>query len=306
MSALKEAARAREMPEKVADDSPEMGRRAGFCRRFLRHRPAVAGLLFVLIMGVAALLAPWLSPYNPYKMDLANVSRPPSLHNLLGTDKLGRDTLTRILYGGRVSISVAVASVVISTTMGVALGAVAGYRRGHIDSLIMRAADVFMAFPLVLLLIVMIPILGPSPVNVVVLLGCFNWMGVARLVRGQVMTVMNDPYVEAAVAGGASGWRIIFRHALPNAIAPIVVASTLGVANAMLVEAALSFLGLGIQPPVPSWGNMLQQAQQLQVLVQQPWAWMGPGAAIALTVLSINFMGDGVRDALDPRHQAKV
>lgn len=139
----------------------------------------------------------------------------------------------------------------------------------------------------------------------VVLLGCFNWMGVARLVRGQVMTVMNEPYVEAAVAGGASGWRIIFRHALPNAIAPIVVASTLGVANAMLVEAALSFLGLGIQPPVPSWGNMLQQAQQLQVLVQQPWAWMGPGAAIALTVLSINFMGDGVRDALDPRHQAK-
>jgi peptide/nickel transport system permease protein len=156
-----------------------------------------------------------------------------------------------------------------------------------------------------LLLIVLMTILEPSATNVVVIIGFFTWMGTARIVRGQVLSVKNEQYVEAAVAGGAGSARIVMRHVLPNSIAPLIVVSTLGVANAMLTEASLSFLGLGIQPPTPSWGNMLNAAQQLQVLAQEPWVWIGPGAAITLTVLSVNFMGDGLRDALDPRHRQR-
>ncbi|MCC6792281.1 MAG: ABC transporter permease, partial [Thermomicrobiales bacterium] len=160
--------------------------------------------------------------------------------------------------------------------------------------------DVFMSFPQFVLLIVLVSMLGPSATNVILILGLFSWMVVARLVRGQVLAVMNEPYIEAAIAAGAKGYQIVLKQVLPNAFVPVIVASTLGVANAMLSEAALSFLGLGIQPPTPSWGNMLNAAQSLQVLVNEPWVWIGPGAAIALTVLSINFLGDGLRDALDP------
>jgi len=277
-------------------------RRPGVWRRFVRHRLALAGLIFVAAMGLAALLAPWLSPYNAYKMQLLDARLPPSLHHPLGTDTLGRDILTRVFAGGRVSIAVALSAVAISSTLGTFLGVVSGYVGGAVDAALMRITDMFMSFPLFVLLIVLVPVLGPSATNVVLILGLFSWMGVARLVRGQVLSVMTEPYIEAAIASGANSRRIVLRHVLPNSMVPVIVASTLNVANAMLAEAALSFLGLGIQPPTPSWGNMLNAAQQLQVLVQQPWVWLGPGGAIALTVLSINFMGDGLRDALDPRY----
>lgn len=291
--------------ENALPAAPAEPKRKGVFRRFLRHRLAVLGLIFIVTISLGAILAPWISPYDPYKMDLGQTGKGPSLSHPLGTDRLGRDTLTRILYGGRVSLAVGLTAVTISTAIGTILGFVAGYTGRWVDALIMRVTDVFMSFPLILLLIVSIPILGPKPINIVLILGLFTWMGVARLVRGQTIAVMNEPYVEAAVAGGSTGLRIVTKHVLPNSAAPIVVASTLGIANAMLSEAALSFLGLGIQPPIPSWGNMLHSAQQLQVLVNEPWVWMGPGTAIALTVLSINFAGDGIRDALDPRHRSR-
>ena len=278
----------------------EVKPRAGFWTRFRRHKVAVISLAFLVFMGLAALLTPYISPYEPYAMNLVEANKPPSLEHPLGTDKLGRDTLTRVFIGGRVSILVALAAVAISTSLGTVLGLMAGFRGGWVDTVIMRITDIFMAFPLFVLLIVLVSMLGPSARNVVLILGFFSWMGVARLVRGQVLSVMNQPYIEAANSTGVRNGRMIARHVLPNSFVPIVVASTLGVANAMLSEAALSFLGLGIQPPTPSWGNMLSSAQSLQVLINEPWVWIGPGLAIALTVLSINFMGDGLRDALDP------
>jgi len=274
--------------------------RPGFWRRFSRHRMAVAGLVFVVLVTLAALLTPLVSPHDPYAMSLPDARQPPSWEHPLGTDKLGRDTLTRVLVGGRVSLAVAVAAVAISTVIGTVLGLVAGYRQGWADAIISRVTDVFMSFPLFVLLIVLVSMVGPSATNVVLILGLFSWMVITRVVRGQVLSVMNEPYIEAAVTAGAKPLRIVLRQVLPNSYVPIVVASTLGVANAMLSEAALSFLGLGIQPPTPSWGNMLNAAQSLQVLVNEPWVWIGPGAAIALTVLSINFLGDGLHDALDP------
>ncbi|MGE3796894.1 MAG: ABC transporter permease [Thermomicrobiales bacterium] len=274
--------------------------RPSFWRRLARHRVAVASLIFLAFMGLAALLTPYLSPYDPYAMSLGDGGKTPSLQHPLGTDKLGRDTLTRVFVGGRVSIAVALSAVAISSSLGTALGLIAGFRGGWIDAVIMRVTDIFMAFPLFVLLIVLVSLLGSSALNVVLILGFFSWMGVARLVRGQVLSVMNEAYIEAATSTGAKSGQLLLRHVLPNSYIPIVVASTLGVANAMLSEAALSFLGLGIQPPTPSWGNMLNSAQSLQVLVNEPWVWIGPGAAIALTVLSINFLGDGLRDALDP------
>lgn len=286
----------------LARDEPiRASRRAGFWRRLLRHRMAFAGLIFIVFITGAAIITPWLSPYNAYDMQLADAQQPPSLQHPLGTDKLGRDTLTRVFVGGRVSIEVAVAAVAISSGVGTILGLVAGYWRGWADIIISRITDIFMSFPLFVLLIVLVSMLGPSQLNVILILGLFSWMVVTRVVRGQVLAVMNEPYIESAVAAGARSSRILLRQVLPNTFMPIVVASTLGVANAMLAEAALSFLGLGIQPPTPSWGNMLNAAQSLDTLVNEPWAWIGPGAAIALTVLSINFLGDGLRDALDPR-----
>lgn len=276
-------------------------KRPGFWHRFTRHRLAAAGLVFVAAIGIAAVVAPWISPYDPYKMRLPEARLSPSLDHPLGTDNLGRDILTRVFVAGRVSIAIALAAVGISSGLGAVLGMIAGYRGGWVEAVIMRITDIFMSFPQFVLLIILVTMLGPSKKNVILIIGLLSWMVVARLVRGQVLSVMNEPYIEAAISSGASSKRIVLRHVLPNSFVPVVVASTLGVANAMLSEAALSFLGLGIQPPTPSWGNMLNAAQQLQTLVQQPWVWLGPGAAIALTVLSINFMGDGLRDALDPR-----
>lgn len=275
---------------------------AGFWKRLFRHRMALAGFLFLCFVILAALLAPVVSPYDSEAMQLTEARKTPSLQHPLGTDKLGRDTLTRVFVGGRVSIMVALTAVAISTVIGTVLGLVAGYVGGWADAIISRVTDIFMSFPLFVLLIMMVAMVGPSLLNVVLVLGFFGWMVLTRVVRSQVLMVMNEPYIEAARAAGASHFQIIFRQVLPNSFVPIVVTATIGVANAMLSEAALSFLGLGVQPPTPSWGNMLNAAQSLQVLVNEPWVWIGPGAAIALTVLSINFVGDGLRDALDPHH----
>lgn len=281
-------------------DGIAVRKQTGFLRRLIRHRMAFAGLVVLVFMILAAVLTPYVSPYDPEAMQLTEARKPPSLQHPLGTDKLGRDTLTRVFVGGRVSIIVALSAVAISTFIGTVLGVAAGYLGGWTDAVISRITDVFLSFPLFVLLIMLVSMVGPSLLNVVLILGFFGWMVLTRVVRSQVMMVMNEPYIEAARAAGATHAQIVFRQVLPNSFVPIVVTSTIGIANAMLSEAALSFLGLGIQPPIPSWGNMLNAAQSLQVLVNEPWVWIGPGAAIAITVLSINFVGDGLSDALDP------
>lgn len=282
-------------------DPPALSGPPGFWRRFLRHRLAALGLVIICLVTASAALAPFITPYGVNTFDFASISQPPSSIHWLGTDELGRDILTRIFFGGRVSLAVGFSAVAISATIGIILGAVAGFFGGVVDQNIMRLTDVMLAFPVLLLLIAVTPILGASMRNVILALGLFGWPGICRIARGQFLAVRNELYVEAASAGGAPAGRIIFRHVLPNASAPLIVAATLGVAGAILTEAGLSFLGLGIQPPTPTWGNMLHAAQSLTVLTQRPWQWLGPGTAIALSVLSINFIGDGLRDALDPR-----
>lgn len=216
----------------IADSQPhalaEVRTRPGFWKRFVRHRVAVISLAFLVFLGLAALLTPYLSPYDPYAMNLVDARLEPSLAHPLGTDKLGRDTLTRVFVGGRVSIAVALAAVAISSSLGTVLGLAAGFRGGWADTIIMRITDIFMAFPLFVLLIVLVSMLGPSAKNVVLILGFFSWMGVARLVRGEVLSVMNQPYIEAANSTGVRTGRMITRHILPNSFVPIVVASTLG------------------------------------------------------------------------------
>lgn len=282
-------------------DQPAIRKQPSLLKRLMRHRLAAIGLVLILIIAAGAIFVPWLSPYDVDAMKLQDARQTPTLEHPLGTDKLGRDNLTRVLAGGRISLFVALASVTISTVIGTSLGLIAGYSGGWIDTIISRIADIFMSFPLFVLLIVMVSMIGPSITNIVFIIGAFGWMMVTRLVRGQVISLRNEAYIEAAQSLGAPTSRILVRHILPNTVAPIVVSATLGVAGAMLTEAALSFLGLGIQPPTASWGNMLNAAQSLQVLVNEPWTWLGPGLAITLSVLSINFIGDGLRDALDPR-----
>lgn len=284
-------------PEDQDDALPLQGM---FLRRFARHRLAVAGLAVILLVAICALLAPWLTPYDPEEITDA-FGEPPTLKHPLGTDQIGRDQLSRLLHAARISLSVGLGAVAISTLIGTILGLVSGYYGGWIDGVIMRVTDMFMTFPYIMLILVLAGIVGPGLENIILILGFLGWPGVARLVRGNVLAIKQTDYVKAARVLGYRTPRILFRHILPNAVAPILIYATLGVAGAILDEAALSFLGLGVQPPTPSWGNMLSGAQSLSVLVGQPWLWIPPGLMIVLTVLAINYIGDALRDALDPR-----
>ena len=269
-------------------------------RRFRRHRMAMigAGILFVLV--VSAVFAPIIATHDPYAIDLSSYREGPSSANYLGTDLAGRDMFSRLIYAGRVSLSVGLVAVSIYTAIGIILGALAGFYGGWVDSVVMRAADVFLSFPSLIIIITMASVLGPSIYNVMLAIGLLGWPPIARLLRGELLSLREREYAVAARAIGGSGKRVVFRHLFPNAMAPVIVAATFGIANAILLEAGLSFLGLGVQPPTASWGNMLTDAQSLTVLEGMPWLWLPPGVMIALAVLSINFIGDGLRDALDP------
>ncbi|MBX3068930.1 MAG: ABC transporter permease [Thermomicrobiales bacterium] len=269
-------------------------------RRFRRHRLAMIGLAILLVLVFAAVFAPFLTKYSPSGVDLMAYRLGPDRNHLLGTDTAGRDVFTRLLYAGRVSLSVGLVAVSIYTTIGVVLGALAGYFGGWVDSVVMRLADVVLSFPTLIIIITLASVLGPSIYNVMLAIGLLGWPPIARLLRGQLLSLRETEFIIGARAVGCSDGRLIFRHLLPNAMAPVLVAATFGIAYAILIEAGLSFLGLGVQPPTPSWGNMLTDAQSLTVLEQMPWLWLPPGLMIALAVLSINFIGDGLRDALDP------
>lgn len=258
------------------------------------------GALIVCIAIFAAVAGPFLTPYDPSSQELARRLESPSLAHPLGLDELGRDILARLLRGARISLMVGTAVVSVSSVVGMLFGSIAGYFGGRVDDLISRIIDVLMAFPGILLAIALVAVLGPSLVNVVLALSVIGWVGYARLVRGQALRAREFEFVQAARASGASAARIVLRHVLPTAIPAVVVQATLGMAGAIIAEAALSFLGLGVQPPTPSWGTMLDAGRAH--LFDAPHLTIAPGCAIATLVLGFNFLGDGLRDRVDPKN----
>jgi len=275
-------------------------------KRALRRDPrAWFGIAVVVSIVLLAVLAPLVSHGDPLAIDLVNQLQGPSRQHWLGTDIQGRDVWARLVYGSRISLSAGIISQVIALTLGLTLGLTAGYKGGWVDELVMRLADVTLAFPTLLLLIAMAAALQPSLIVVFFTIGVVGWAAMARLVRGQVLVVRQLEYVHASRALGARDTRIVLQHVLPNVVAPILIAATLGVAAAIMAEASLSFLGLGVQPPTPSWGAMIADGRDLNQLRHAPWTSVSPGIAIGAAVLGFNLLGDALRDALDPRHAAK-
>lgn len=272
-------------------------------RRFLAHRMAVAGLVALVLLVLSSAFAPLVTPYGPRQQDLFNTLAPPSWTHPLGTDALGRDQLTRLLYGGRISLSVGLLSTAVAVVFGTAVGAIAGTFGRWVDRFLMRLIDLMLVFPPLILLILFASLFGTSYLTIVLVLGAVSWMTVGRLVRASFLELKPKDFVEASRALGSGDVRISIRHILPNSWGPVIVAATLNTAAAIITESTLSFLGLGIQPPLASWGNMLQNAQS--EMMSAPWTAIFPGLLIFFTVLSINFVGDGLRDALDPRHVVK-
>jgi peptide/nickel transport system permease protein len=271
-------------------------------RRFRRHKLAVLGLIILLVLAVLCLLAPWIAPYSYAEQDLTLIFGPPSAQHLLGTDNLGRDILTRLLYAGQISLSIGLVCTAVVVLIGSVVGAVSGFFGGWIDTIMMRIVDLLLSipfFPLLLVLSQMLSQFLPTFWTIVIVLSIFGWLGISRLVRGQILSLRSLDFVEATRALGASNSRIIFRHMLPNSMAPIIVNATLAVGGFIIAESALSFLGYGIRVPTPSWGNMLSDVNTY--FLQEPLLAFYPGLCILLTVVSINFMGDALRDALDPR-----
>lgn len=290
-----------------------------FWKRFRKNKFAVIGLIILIILYGLAIFAPLIAPYNPdgsvddllfvdkaptfspwkdYNMEGEEVTYPP---NYMGRDELGRDVFSRVLYAGRVSLSVGFVAVGIYITIGTIWGGIAGYYGKWVDNIMMRIVDAIMSIPTFILLITVMAVFRPSLYNVMIVIGLTGWTGIARYVRAEFLSLKKRDYVEAARCIGAKNSRIIFKHILPNAMGPIIVSATMGIAGAILTESSLSYYGLGVMPPTPSWGNMLTNAQELSTMLDAPWKAFYPGILIFITVLSFNFVGDGLRDALDPR-----
>jgi len=270
-----------------------------FWKRFRKNRLAVMGGVVVLSLFFIAIFAPFLSPSDPNAINVKHILEPPSLEHPFGTDDLGRDIFSRVLWGSRISLSVGFVAVGIATIIGVILGALSGYYGSWIDRVIMRFVDIMLSIPTFFLLLAVIAFLEPSIWNIMIVIGLTSWMGVARLVRAEVLSTREREFVLAAKAIGASDLRIIFKHILPNSMAPVLVSTVLGIAGAILVESALSFLGIGVQPPTPSWGNILTAGKDNIEIAW--WLSVFPGLAILVTVLSYNLLGEGIRDSIDPR-----
>ncbi len=270
-----------------------------FWRAFRRNRLAVVGGSVVLVLVLLAVLAPLLAPWDPHRPDIKMILTPPSGDHWLGTDQIGRDVLSRMLHGSRVSLTVGFVSVGIATLIGITLGATAGYNGGLVDAAIMRLVDLMLVFPRFFLLLAVLAFLHPSIWTIMAVIGLTAWMGVARLVRAEFLTLKEREFVVSSQSIGASGFRIIWRHILPNAMGPVLVAMTLGIPAAILTESGLSFLGLGVRPPYATWGNILSEGKDAIELAW--WLSVYPGLAILVTVLSYNLLGEGIRDALDPR-----
>ncbi|MBM4436204.1 MAG: ABC transporter permease [Actinobacteria bacterium] len=270
-------------------------------RRFASHKLAVLGFTILLLFVLLAIFADVVAPYHPNKQHLDKAFTPPDGINWLGTDLLGRDVFSRILAGARISLSVGTVGVAIYLVIAIVLGSAAGLIGGRVDNFIMRFTDLWMTFPSFVMILIAAGILGPSIFNIMIIIGVFGWPGLARLIRGQLLLFRELDYVIAARTAGASIPHLAIRHMVPNILGPVAVAVTLGVAGAILAEAGLSFLGLGVTEPTASWGSMISSSRGIAFFTRAPWMWLAPGAAISLTVLSINFIGDGLRDAFDVR-----
>jgi peptide/nickel transport system permease protein len=267
--------------------------------KIIRNRLALFGLIIVITLFAVAVFAPFISPYNYKNIDVQNILMPPSSTHFFGTDDLGRDVYSRMIWGARISLAVGFVSVGISTLIGITLGALAGYYGKYTDMIIMRLVDIMLCIPGFFLILAVIAFLGPNIFNIMVIIGLTSWMGVARLVRAEFLSLKEREFVLGAKASGASDFRIIFIHILPNALAPVFISAVLGVAAAVLLESSLSFLGLGIQPPTPSWGNILTDGKSNIEIAW--WLSVFPGLGILITVLGYNLLGEGLRDALDPK-----
>jgi peptide/nickel transport system permease protein len=273
-------------------------------RRLGRHNLALVGVIILVPMFLCAFFAPLISPHDPVQPNLKQILAAPSLSHPFGTDTLGRDVFSRVVYGSRISLLVGFVSVGIATLIGILIGAVSGYKGGIIDEVIMRFVDLMMCFPTFFLILAVIALLEPSIWNIMIVIGLTNWMGIARLVRAEILSIKGKEYVLAAKTQGFSEFRIIFRHVLPNALSPVYVVATLGIGGAILTESALSFLGIGVQPPTPSWGNILTAAKDN---IEVAW-WLSlyPGLAIFVTVMGYNLLGEGLRDIFDPRRRYQL
>jgi peptide/nickel transport system permease protein len=272
-------------------------------RAFRESWTALLSLTFIAVMLLVALAAPLVGRYDPTATDLTAFEQPPSAAHWLGTDNAGRDVWSRLVWGSRNSLFVGVVAVALATAIGVVLGALSGYYRGAVDGILMRITDAFLAFPGIVLLLMLASVLGPSISNVVLIIAFLSWTGVARLVRGQYLSLREQDWTIAARSIGVTDWRIIYRHMLPHVISPVAIAATFGIAAAILTEASLSYLGLGVRPPAPSWGAMLAGSQSIHVLQSVWWSWLAPGVTLVLVVLAVNYVGDTLRRALDPYRQ---
>lgn len=268
-------------------------------KRFITNKLSIAGAIVVLALFIIAVSAPLISPYNPNDIDRKHILEPPGLHHLLGTDDLGRDVLSRMIWGARISLAVGFVAIGIATIIGMLLGAISGYYGGWFDRIIMRFIDIMLSIPTFFLILAVIAFIGPSIWNIMIVIGLTAWMGVARLVRAEFLSLKEREYVLAAKAIGASDMRIIFGHIMINGLAPVLVSAVLGIAGAVLLESALSFLGLGVQPPTPTWGNILTLGKDNIEIAW--WLSVFPGIAILITVLGYNLLGEGIRDCIDPR-----
>jgi ABC-type dipeptide/oligopeptide/nickel transport system permease subunit len=292
--------RARVDLEHAFDPGPSERRKTW--QRFKRHRPALIGLGFIILLVILALTAQWISPYEPQKVDPRLRGDGPSSAHLLGNDDIGRDILTRLIFGTRIALIVGLGAVSIAVAIGVTVGATAGYFGGRIDFVLSRLVDTLMAFPLLALLLTLSTVFGPSLRNVVIVIGCTVWASYARVVRAEVLSLRERDYVLAARAAGATDRRIITKHVVPNAMGPVIILASLAIGSIIILESALSFLGLGVARPTASWGTMLSDGRDY--IRNYPHITIAPGIAIALTVLAFNLVGDGLRDALDPRQRS--
>lgn len=272
-----------------------------FFHTFARNHVAALGLVFLVVIAIVTLFAPWIAPHDPELQTYTDIMQPPSKKHLLGTDDLGRDILSRIIFGARTSVPVGTLSMLSASVIGVLLGLLAGYYGGRLDTVIMRIMDAFLAFPALLLAIFLVAVLGPSLRNAMLAIVIVYVPTFARITRANVLSIKEKEYIEGARAIGASDWRIMLGAVLPNIMSPVIVQVSLGIGLAILIEASLSFLGLGVQPPTPAWGSMLSQGRQFMTLAW--WMTTFPGLAIFLTVLAFNFVGDGLREAFDPRQR---
>ena len=272
-----------------------------FIKRFCKNKLAVLGLIVLVVVTIIVLVVPPLLPYDEAQIDVVAFNAPPSEQHVLGTDTTGRDVLSRLLYGGRVSLFVGIISTLISVAIDIPLGLLAAFYRGWFETLVMRATDIFMTIPSTILILFLVSMFGPSIVTVTVVIGVLGWTKFARQIYGTVLSVREKDYVEGGKAIGQRDGVIIARYILPNAIAPIFISITFRIASAIILESSLSFLGMGVQMPAASWGNMLYNAQSITILKSCQWMWLPPGLALMITILSINFIGNGLRDALDPK-----